>query len=91
MTNPITPPPYLAVMSSDSKFMIRLIDWLNAQKVDANSTVIRVHDMDPYEELDLRMAQIEGMTERIQDLERRANEKINTATGPTSIRVARSP
>ena len=69
MTKPTTPPPYLAVMSSDSKFMTRLIDWLNAQKVDANSTVIRVHDMDPYEELDLRMAQIEGMTVRIQDLE----------------------
>lgn len=74
MTKPTTPPPpYLAVMSSDSKFMLRLIDWLNAQKVDSNSTVIRVHDMDPYEELDLRLAQIEGMTIRIQDLERRAN------------------
>lgn len=71
MTNPITPPTYLAIMSHDPKFMLKLIDWLNAQKVDSNSTVVRVHDMDPYEELDLRIAQIEGMTIRIQDLERK--------------------
>lgn len=60
---------YLAVMSTDAKFMCRLIDWLNTAKCDSGSTVIRQHDMDPYEELDLRMAQIEGMTERIRDLE----------------------
>lgn len=69
MTSPTTPPTYLAIMSYDPEFMLKLIGWLNAQKVDSNSTVVRVHDMDPYEELDLRIAQIEGMTERIQDLE----------------------
>jgi hypothetical protein len=60
---------YLAVHSTDTKFMCRLIDWLNSQPVEAGSTVIRVHDMDPYEEVDLLRAQIEGMTIRIRDLE----------------------
>ena len=63
-------PVYLAVKSTDSEFLCRLIDWLNAAKCKSGSTIIRQHDMDPFEELDLRMAQIEGMTIRIRDLER---------------------
>lgn len=66
------PPCYLAVCSSDSRFMCRLIDWLNKQDVAKDSTVIRVHDMDPYEEVDRLRAQIEGMTIRIHDAERAA-------------------
>lgn len=63
---------YLAVHSTDGKFMCRLIDWLNKQDVAKGSTVVRVHDMDPYEEADLLRAQIEGMTIRIHDAERAA-------------------
>jgi len=63
---------YLAVCSSDAKFMGRLVNWLNAQSVEHGSTVIRVHDMDPYEEVDLLRAQIEGMTIRLHDAERSA-------------------
>jgi len=63
-------PSYLAVWSTDSEFLCRLIDWLNTAKCEPGSTIIRQHDMDPFEELDLRMAQIEGMTVRIRDLER---------------------
>lgn len=66
------PPCYLAVHSTDGKFMCRLIDWLNNQDVAKGSTVIRVHDMDPCEEIDLLRAQIEGMTIRIHDAERAA-------------------
>jgi hypothetical protein len=62
---------YLAVMSTDTKFMCRLIDWLNNQSCENGSTVIRQHDSDPYEELDLRLAQIDGMTTRVFDLEKR--------------------
>jgi hypothetical protein len=62
---------FLAVASTDADFMCRLIDWLNDQDCEKGSTTIRVHDMDPYEELDLRLAQIEGMKQRIFDLEAR--------------------
>jgi hypothetical protein len=64
-------PTYLAVASTDADFMSRLIDFLDKEPCKADSTLVRVHDMDPYEELDLRLAQIEGMTVRIQDLERK--------------------
>jgi len=62
---------YLAVMSTDTQFMCRLIDWLNTAKCEKGTTIIRQHDSDPYEELDLRLAQIDGMTTRIFDLEKR--------------------
>ena len=62
--------PYLAVMSTDTKFMCKLIDWLNSAECEKGSTIIRTHDCDPYEELDLRMAQIEGMKQRIFNLEK---------------------
>ena len=67
---------YLAVKSTDNAFMIRLINWLNNQSVDTGSTIIRHHDDDPFEELDLRMSQIEGMTQRIFDLEDRLRNVI---------------
>lgn len=75
MTPPPEPPSYVAVRSTDKKFMGRLIDWLNNQPCENGSTVIRQHDNDPYEEMDLRLAQIDGLTTRIFDLER-TNEKI---------------
>ncbi len=52
---------YLSIISSDGKLMSRLIDWLNKQNVAPNSTVIRVHDSDPF-------AEIDGLTEQIADL-----------------------
>ena len=30
----------ITITSSDSKFLIKLIDWLNKQKVEPNSTII---------------------------------------------------
>ena len=65
-------PSYLAVRSTDGKFMHSLINWLNRQHVKKDSTIVRVHDTDPYEEVDLLRAQIEGMTTRINDVERKA-------------------
>lgn len=66
--------PYLAVYSTDNKFMSNLIDWINNQTVAKDSTIVRLHDMDPYEEVDLLKAQIEGMTVRIYDLESKLND-----------------
>jgi len=63
-------PYYLGVMSTDTEFIHRLIDWLNGQSCKKGSTALRLHDMDPFEELDLRLAQIGGMTTRIFDLEK---------------------
>ena len=66
---------YLVVTSNDKTFMINLIDWLSKQSVNKDhNTVVRVSDMDPYEELDLRLAQIEGMTIRINDTEARVKD-----------------
>jgi hypothetical protein len=63
---------YLAVFSTDGKFMGRLVNWLNSQVVEEGSTIIRVHDMDPYEEVALLRAQIEGMKIRLHDAEHSA-------------------
>ena len=63
-------PCYLAVHSTDTKFMVRLIKWLADQDVKVGSTMIRVHDMDPYEEVDMLKGQIEGMTIRIHEAEK---------------------
>lgn len=71
MSENVDPRCYLAVMSTDTKFMCRLIDWLNDQSCEKGSTAIRHHDSDPFEELDFRLAQIDGMTARIFDLEKR--------------------
>lgn len=60
---------YICVRSTDSHFMANLIDYISKQDVKKDSTIVRVADMDPFEELDLRLAQIDGMTERIRDLE----------------------
>ena len=62
------------ICSSDTKFMSRLIKWLDSQEVKKDSTVIRVHDMDPYEEVDLLRAQIEGMTIRLHDAEQKLRQ-----------------
>ena len=61
----------ISVSSTDSEFMVRLMDWLANQTVEDGSTVVRVSDIDPYEEVDLLRAQIEGMTIRLQDAETR--------------------
>ena len=62
---------YIVVTSTDNDFMCELIKWLNTAKCEKDSTLIRFGhmDYDPLEELSLRMAQIEGMTTRIFDLE----------------------
>lgn len=52
----------VTITSADSKFMGRLIDWLASQQCEPNTTIIRVHDRDPYEEID-------NMTRRILELE----------------------
>lgn len=65
----------LTITTTDSNFMCRLIDWLNSQYCENNSTTIRHSDYNPFDELDLRLAQIEGMTIRINDLERELQDK----------------
>lgn len=62
---------WIAVHSTDKKFMSSLIKWLSNQVVEKGSTVIRIHEFDPYEEVDLLRAQIEGMTIRLHDAEKK--------------------
>ena len=35
----------LTIVSSDRKFLVKLIDWLAKQEVEKNSTTIRVGDL----------------------------------------------
>jgi hypothetical protein len=58
-------PSYLTVCSTDGKFMCLLIDWLNKQDVQKDSTVIRVHDTDPHEEIDQLKEAIDRLREAI--------------------------
>lgn len=69
MNKKTNPPDFIAISSSDKRFMHKLIDWLNAQTVIPDSTLIRVCDGDPVEKAELLEAQIEGMKVRIHDLE----------------------
>lgn len=59
---------YLSIISSDGKLMSRLIDWLNKQNVAPNSTVIRVHDSDPFAEIDCLTENIADLKNQIKDL-----------------------
>lgn len=68
----------LVICSTDGKLMCRLIDWLNEAVVEKESTLIRVHEMDPQEEIDLLRAQIEGMSIRIHDAERAVQGQGNS-------------
>lgn len=72
--------PYLAVHSTDKKFMSSLIKWLSNQVVEKGSTVIRIHEFDPYEEVDLLRAQIEGMTIRLHDAEKKIDVQNKQAS-----------
>lgn len=76
MSKKTNPPHFLAISSSDNQFMHKLIDWLNEQTVKPDSTLIRVCDEDPVEKAELMEGQIEGMTIRIQDLERRRDNTV---------------
>lgn len=69
---------YVAVYSTDKEFMANLIKYLESQDTK-EGTVARLHDMDPYEEVDLLQAQIEGMKIRMYD----AETKLNTYKGKT--------
>lgn len=77
--------PYLAVHSTDKKFMSSLIEWLKNQAVEKGSTVVRIHEFDPYEEVDLLRAQIEGMTIRLHDAE---DKHVQVQVQPKSTRSA---
>lgn len=65
---------FICVNSSDTKFLVRLIDWLNSQKCEPNSTIVRVQSIDPFEEADYLRAQIEGMKIRMYDAENKVRE-----------------
>ena len=63
-------PAVLTIKSTDTTFMLKLIDWLNKQTVKPDSTILIHSNDDPHEELEMRKAQIDGMAIRIHDLER---------------------
>lgn len=70
---------FICVNSSDQKFLVRLIDWLNSQTCEPNSTIVRVQSIDPFKEADYLRAQIEGMKIRMHD----AENKIRQLTSNT--------
>lgn len=71
---------HITVSSTDSMLMGRLFNWLEKQEVPEGSTVLRIHEHDPSEILELTQAQLEGVVIRMQDAERRVMELEAKAT-----------
>jgi hypothetical protein len=59
----------LLIKSTDGKFMCRLIDWMNETTCEKDSTMIRVYDKDPEEEVESNEKEIDELKDRIHNLE----------------------
>ena len=78
----------LTIVSKDSAFMARLIDWLNKAVCKKGSTLLRHNDRDPREELDELRASFSALSaaavEERADLLRRIDqlEREKRGIGP---------
>ena len=57
--------------------MCRLIDWMSQVTCEKDSTMIRVYDKDPEEEIESNEKEIEELKEKVHNLEEQIARQLN--------------